>query len=63
MSIFAVNPEEMPKHKWYHFPMENIKQFDQKGEASFMIRMLQARNLMIYFSLLLILAILISLAL
>ena len=63
MSIFAVNPEEMPKHKWYHFPMENIKQFDQKGEASFMIRMLQARNLMIYFSLLLILAILIGLAL
>ncbi len=62
MSIFATNPEEMPKHKWYHFPMENLKEFEKKGEASFMIRMLQSRNLMIYFSLLLVIAIIISLA-
>lgn len=62
ISIFAVNPEKMPKHKWYHFPMENMELFEKKGEASFMIRMLQSRNLMIYFSLLLIIAIIISLA-
>ena len=62
MTIFSTNPEEMPPHKWYHFPMENMKEFEKKNEASFMIRMLQARNLMIYFSLLLVLAILIGLA-
>ena len=62
MSTYATNPDGMPKHKWYHFPMENMKLFEKKGEASFMIRMLQARNLMIYFSLLLVIAIIISLA-
>ena len=60
MKLFASNPEEMPKKKWYHFPMENLKDFEKRGEGSFMIRMLQARNLMIYYSLLFVVSIIVS---
>ena len=58
---FIKNPEDSPMKKWYHFPMENLNVFEERGEASFMFRMLQTRNLMIYFSILLILSILMSL--
>lgn len=60
---FACDSNSIPNKKWYHFPMENIKEFEKRGEASFMIRMLQARNLMMYFSLLLTLAIILGLVL
>ena len=60
---FSNNPEQAPQRKWYHFPMENLAAFEKRNEDSFMFRMLQARNLMIYFSLLLVLAIVLSLVL
>ena len=60
---FSCNPEDTPERKWYHFPMENLEYFEKRGEASFMMRMFQSRNLMIYFSLLLTIAIILSLAL
>lgn len=60
---FSNNPEKTPDKKWYHFPMENLDAFVKRNEDSFMFRMLQARNLMIYFSLLLVLAIVLSLVL
>ena len=63
MYLYANNPEEMPQKKWYYFPMENLKRFEKKGEGSFMIRMLQSRNLMIYYSLFLTLSIIIILLL
>lgn len=59
---YSCNPDSIPEHKWYHLPMENIKFFEQRGEASFMIRMYQSRNLMIYFSLLLVFGMILSLA-
>ena len=59
---FSCNPSELPEHKWYHFPMENMKSFEENGEASFMVRMYQSRNLMIYFSLLLVFGMILSLA-
>lgn len=62
LKIFACNPEETPPKRWYHFPMENFDTFIKRGEASFMMRMLQARNLMIYFSLLYTIAIILALA-
>lgn len=62
MTKYAQNPNEVPEHKWYHFPMENMERLTNNGESAFMIRMYQARNLMMYFSLLLILAIILSLA-
>lgn len=62
MKIYACNPEKLPPKKWYHFPMENMKTFEKRGAAAFMTRMLQARNLMIYFSIFLTIGIILSLA-
>ena len=61
MEEFSCNPEKTPEKKWYHFPMEGLKRFEELGEVGFMIRMFQARNLMIYYSLLLTVAIIIVL--
>ena len=52
MCIFSTNPELVPLKKWYHFPMERFNILLERGEASFMMRMYQSRNLTIYFSLL-----------
>ena len=62
MESYSCNPDEKPEHKWFHFPMENMNFFEKRGEAPFMIRMLQSRNLMIYFSLFLTLGIILGLA-
>lgn len=56
MVEFSTNPESIPEHKWYHFPMENMM-----GAPAFMTRMYQSRNLMIYYSLLLTIAIVLAL--
>ena len=61
LEMFANNPEETPDKKWYHFPMENWKRLSERNETSFMMRMYQSRNLMIYFSLFLTLGIVFSL--
>ena len=53
MKEFSIDNSSIPEHKWYHFPMENMKQIEKINAESFMIRMYQSRNLMIYFSLLL----------
>lgn len=55
MDEFTVSADSIPVHKWYHFPMENL--MDAPG---FMIRIYQARNLMIYFSIFLTLAIILG---
>ena len=60
MEIFASNPNELPPKKWYHFPMENMKNLKKNNEDSFMVRIYQARNLMIYFSLILTISIILS---
>ena len=62
MKEFACNPEDEPEHKWYHFPMEKLEIFRLRNEASFMVRMFQSRNLMIYFSLFMVIGIILSLA-
>ena len=56
LELFAENPDSIPEHKWYHFPME-----DMRNAPSFMIRMYQSRNLTIYYSLILALAIVLAL--
>lgn len=58
---FASNPESVPAKKWYHFPMEYRDRFEKSGEACFMVRIYQARNLMIYFSLLFVISMFLSL--
>ncbi len=56
MKAFAENHESIPEYKWYHFPMENMM-----NAPSFMIRIYQSRNLMIYFALILCVAIILAL--
>lgn len=60
MKDFAINSNSIPPHKWYHIPMENKKMLEKINAWSFMVRMYQARNLMIYFSLILICALIFS---
>lgn len=55
MVDYSVNSDSIPKHKWYHFPMEEMR-----GAPSFMIRMYQARNLSIYYTLLLVIGLVLS---
>lgn len=62
MEEFSCDEKSVPAKKWYHFPMENLEKFKEKNEDSFMIRMFQSRNLMIYFSLLMVLGIVLGLA-
>lgn len=59
--MFSENPEAVPERKWYHFPMENWNKLEKQNEISFMMRMYQSRNLMIYFSLFMTLGIIFSL--
>ncbi len=63
MSEFACNPDSLPDRKWYHIPMENFEKLVERGEAGFMMRMYQSRNLMIYFTLFFVVGIILSLAL
>ena len=51
MKDFSVDNKSVPEHKWYHYPMENMVRIEKLGAESFMIRMYQSRNLMIYFAL------------
>ena len=60
MYDFSINSNSIPKHKWYHFPMENLKYMRTIEEKAFMFRMLLSRNLMIYYSILLVIAILLG---
>ncbi len=59
---FSCNPDSVPDKKWYHFPMENLEELKKRGEAGFMTRIYQARNLMMYFSLFLVLGLILALA-
>ncbi len=52
---YTTNPESIPEHKWYHFPME-----DMRGAPSFMTRMYQSRNLTIYYTLIFVCALIVS---
>ncbi|MBE7703329.1 MAG: prenyltransferase [Cyanobacteria bacterium SIG28] len=61
MINYSCMPDSVPEKKWYHFPMENLETLKQNGEAGFMIRMYQSRNLMVYFSILLVISIILSL--
>lgn len=48
--LFIEDKTKLPKRKFYEGPMENWDIILQEGSASFMMRMYQARNLMIFFS-------------
>ena len=52
MTDYSLDNKSIPEIKWFHFPMENMKRIEKLKAESFMIRMYQSRNLMIYFSVL-----------
>ena len=60
MKDFSVDNKSVPEHKWYHYPMENMERIEKLGAESFMIRMYQSRNLMIYFALFLTLGLILA---
>ena len=51
MTDYSLDNKSIPEHKWFHFPMENMEHIEKLNAESFMIRMYQSRNLMMYFSL------------
>lgn len=53
MTDYSLDNKSIPLHKWFHFPMENMERIEKLKAESFMIRMYQSRNLMMYFALLL----------
>ena len=55
MVDYTINSESIPEHKWFHFPME-----DMRGASNFMIRMYQSRNLTIYYTLFFVLGLILS---
>lgn len=62
MITYTCNPDSLPERKWFHHPMENFEKLVEHGEAGFMMRMYQSRNLMIYFTLFFVIGIILSLA-
>ena len=60
MMDYSTDSSSVPEKKWYHYPMENMKHIEKMGAESFMIRMYQSRNLMIYFSIFLTIGLILS---
>ena len=57
---FAKDSSYLPKKHWYHFPFEEFEEIKQNRSVIYMFRMYQARNLMIYTSILMVVWILIK---
>jgi len=51
LKSYSKNNKSVPEKKWYHFPFEYWKEIEENRSPVFMFRMYQARNLMIYVSL------------
>ncbi len=61
LSKFIENPADIIERKWFHYPMYEISKIKNLDEVSFVVRLLQARNLMIYFSFFIVIAMIINL--
>ena len=53
LNLYSENILSVPNKKWYHFPFEDWDDIKTNRSEPFMFRMYQARNLMLYFSILL----------
>ncbi len=60
MSDYSLDNTSVPEHKWFHFPMENMERIKKLNAESFMIRMYQSRNLMIYYASLLVIGLILA---
>ncbi|MBO6273627.1 prenyltransferase [bacterium] len=57
---YSKNSEKLPIKRWYHFPFEDWDDIVQNRSEAFMFRMYQARNLMCYCALIIIISLLLN---
>lgn len=57
LKIYNKDKNFVPIIKWWYYPLDNWENIKQEGTASFYLRLLQARNLMIWFSSLMLIAV------
>ena len=60
LKLYSYDKTIIPNKKWFHFPFEDWNDIIKNRSASFMFRMYQARNIMIYNSIILSFVILFS---
>ena len=60
MTDFSTDNKSIPRHRWFHYPMENMERIEKLNAESFMIRMYQSRNLMMYFSLFIVIGLILA---
>ena len=60
MVSYSTDQASIPDKKWFHFPMENMNRLKSLDAQSFMVRMYLSRNLMIYFSTILTVAVILG---
>ena len=53
LELYLETPDKLPQKRWYHFPFEAWEDIKQNRSVIFMFRMYQARNLMMYVSVIL----------
>ena len=53
LKLYSEDTTSVPDKKWYHFPFEAWKDIKENRSETFMFRMYQARNLMIYIAIIL----------
>lgn len=53
LKLYSEDTGLIPEKKWYHFPFEAWSDIKENRSETFMFRMYQARNLMVYFAVIL----------
>ena len=53
LKMYSEDKTQIPEKKWFHFPFEDWDDIEKNRSQAFMFRMYQARNLMIYSSIIL----------
>ena len=57
MKMYNDDNKSMPELSWWHYPLDNWDNIKAEGTESFYLRLFQARNLMVWVSLLILIAI------
>ena len=60
VKMYNNNSQSLPAIKWWYYPLDNWDKVKQEGTESFYLRLYQARNLMVWFSVLMLIAILLT---
>lgn len=60
VKMYNNNPQFLPAIKWWYHPLDNWDKVKREGTESFYLRLYQARNLMVWFSVLMLIAILLT---